>query len=275
MSSDGNHINSETENVRFLAFFDILGFRNLVNNHNLSDITSLMNDVFRSVLRFSNSVYDEDGVALSEQMVSFLQFSDSIVFYTTGTKKEEFSRLVHVCKVFVYSCFVAGIPIRGSISKGEFYVDNDLFFGKALIEAYENGERQQWVGAFINNSCVKYIQEYYSDALDFLQKKGYLVRGDIPIKVGVIQDQYIINWANEDFLDVLKTPARIRVFFMSMDVYKWMDKTGPLDPATIVDLSQFPVDESVERKISNTIAFWEEARNLNSEKILKFKTKAD
>lgn len=262
----------ENKYERFLAFFDILGFKNLIQNNDLDKVLSLMKESFLPVLKFTNKIYTENGLPLSEQLVNYLQFSDSIVFYTEGSLKEEFARLIHVAKVFIYSCLVTGIPVRGSITHGEFYKENDLFFGKALVEAYEKGEAQQWVGAFINQNCVNYAEEHFPGSIDFLLEKGYLVIGDIPVKNGVINEQYIINWANEDFLNIIRTPQSIRLFFVNMDVEKYLEK-NKLSTGDKIDLSKFIESPDVESKIINTISFWLAARNIGPGKILKFKLK--
>jgi hypothetical protein len=43
------------------------------------------------------------------------------------------------------------IPVKGAISCGDLYVDseNTLFFGEALIEAYEYGENHDWIGLLL------------------------------------------------------------------------------------------------------------------------------
>jgi len=62
--------------------------------------------------------------------------------------------------VVFYFLIEAQIPARGAISLGEFYADqkNSLFFGKALIEAYEYGEAQNWLGFLVCPSAERVLR---------------------------------------------------------------------------------------------------------------------
>lgn len=123
-------------NIRYVAFLDLMGFKNLVfdsvGNHYVLDninraldyICYLQNDNYHGKIPM---------VDLGRQVTVF---SDSIVIsYDTAMPGGGF----HVLMDLVYICndlLGIGIPVRGGVTVGELIHDERKCFGPAMIEAY-------------------------------------------------------------------------------------------------------------------------------------------
>lgn len=126
---------------KFVAFLDILGFKKMVHQRVLKEMAEIM-DTFKDAIGVANNIPipGAPSPVFTEPLVNFVTFSDSVVLYTDGVESHDFFRIVHVVKSLISCSLMYKTPLRGSISHGEFYADkqNNIFFGKALIDAYEN-----------------------------------------------------------------------------------------------------------------------------------------
>lgn len=247
---------------KFIAFFDVLGYRSFINNNEIIRVIEKMDDLIAG-LQFSTHISQEN-----VKLLEYIIFSDSVVFYTHDFSSTSFYRLIHVSKIFIYAALVLGLPVRGSVSMGEFHVKENLFFGKALVEAYENGEDQNWSGAFINDRCLNYVAENYPQTLSKLENKGYLLKYDVPCKSGIKKDKFVINWANEDLTGQLCSPSHIMAMFLFHTSKRLIDDlNNNSDKDRLIKIDDFiegrseDEKQSIRNKINNTIAFCAFARD--------------
>ena len=94
--------------------------------------------------------------------VGYAWFSDTFLVYTDDDSADSFGAMDNISRWFVYFLITDDIPVRGAISCGMLYADreNDLFFGEALIEAYEYGEAQDWIGLLLCPSAERRLKDY-------------------------------------------------------------------------------------------------------------------
>ncbi len=136
---------------RYLLFLDILGFSNLVEEKSLSEVYDVINSALRSFSRWEE---------INNQFKT-IYFSDTFLFYqeTKGYGDWAFLDVYAIGGMLLSSLLAQGIPARGSIVFGEFEVKIDfqnkhqLYFGKALIEAYKTEKKEQWIGIAIQPSA--------------------------------------------------------------------------------------------------------------------------
>lgn len=91
-----------------------------------------------------------------------LIFSDTIILHQTMSESmSDFSPsfLTKAC-VLLRLGFEYGIPLRGAISFGEFFVHERSILGKPLVEAFEAEKNQQWSGAILTASAEQKYQNY-------------------------------------------------------------------------------------------------------------------
>lgn len=81
---------------------------------------------------------------------------------------------------FSYELTLRKIPVRGALSFGDFYSDplNNLYFWQALVEAYQYGEAQDWVGYMLTPSAVSQMEKVQLPANERLNYDY----GPIPLK---------------------------------------------------------------------------------------------
>ncbi|MCR4890192.1 MAG: hypothetical protein K5979_13595 [Ruminococcus sp.] len=128
----------EYENY-FLAFIDILGFKNIINN-------SEFNQVFDIFKFFINPIKGSYKIENNSELTPLINpddlklkiMSDSIVFYIKDDSKNALFSLLSTCSQFQTNLINMEKPIlsRGGIVHGQFFIKGDIMFGPALTQAY-------------------------------------------------------------------------------------------------------------------------------------------
>ena len=140
-----------------VAFFDILGFGEMLANNEPEEISLIIRDTFLDIPEKLN--YDRMELGNYNLNPHYFIFSDSILVYQTkvfpGISEQVASeRFVSYCCQLTADLLSSGLPVRGAISKGKFSIVKDQlgncsFTGKCLIEAYKLGESLQLSGCAI------------------------------------------------------------------------------------------------------------------------------
>lgn len=145
MSSD-IRIDPSRQTRRWVSYLDLLGFTELIQTKNWVYVFSY----YARALEYCNT---ERGFGLVEKT----WFSDTFLLYTPDDSGSSFGAIEATTRWFMYFLITGGIPVRGAMSCADFYADkqNNLFFGEALVEAYDYGENQDWIGFVLSPSCVK------------------------------------------------------------------------------------------------------------------------
>ena len=117
---------------RFVAFLDIMGFKDKVARHNHDEI---LQDL-RGISDFLSQQHPK------EQGINYAMFSDSLLFYTDNNSKEQLKSLCNIVKELLIYATDIKIPFKCPISKGILTADSkkQLYFGQPLIDAYLIGE---------------------------------------------------------------------------------------------------------------------------------------
>jgi hypothetical protein len=141
------------------GFLDLLGMKRLSKSE---DYIPYFVALSQAIEQFRDSVTAWDNVG-------YAWFSDSFFVYTNDNSKESFIAIDSICKWFSYFLITGNVPVRGAISCGQLYSDrkNNLFFGKALTEAYEYGEAQDWIGLLLTPSATEHLEQLKLSAKNF------------------------------------------------------------------------------------------------------------
>ena len=120
--------------ICYVAMLDIMGFANFVGESSAEDVLMYLNNhitvnnVFSSIVPHLNISVISDSIAISTPVLDDL--------------KADTARYLHLIRYtccMQYSIITApnlGLPLRGAITKGEFYSNQrDILFGKAWVEA--------------------------------------------------------------------------------------------------------------------------------------------
>src|SRR4051812_20316792 len=110
----------------YLAYFDILGFKDFIYNTSEEDIDLKFECLFRDSQSSCTGDILIDGPYgslvpdLDKSKANCLHISDSVIFWTNGVSENEFHKIIDVCNDFFQSCCVhQTFPVRGCIVKGE------------------------------------------------------------------------------------------------------------------------------------------------------------
>ncbi len=122
--------------TRAVAFFDILGWRQAVDNsasdHELR--RKLLNAVWFFAARTKSYVEEDTVDHPSHDEVS--QFSDSLIVSFPYSDERDLFRLLKFVTEFQTSMLLDGLPIRGGVTVGPLFHSGAIAFGPAMNTAY-------------------------------------------------------------------------------------------------------------------------------------------
>lgn len=136
---------------RYILFLDILGFSELVESRGAEEVYETINNALGAFGRWEE---------LNKHFRT-IYFSDTFIFYQDpkGYGDWAFGDVYAIGGMVLSALLAKGIPARGAISFGEFEVCGDesgkhqVYFGRALIEAYRAEQKEHWVGITILKSA--------------------------------------------------------------------------------------------------------------------------
>jgi len=200
-----------------LILLDILGFRELVATRSAEEVYRTIDDA----LAYSHYWERMNGE------FSTIYFSDTLIFYQRVAGYGHWAFLdAYALAGFLYCAIVAkGIPVRGAVSFGGFTVRLDssglheVYFGDALVEAYDAQGQENWVGISICRSAWEPFARDDSAAFEAFGKEGVWRRraDDVLLlnpfsKLRAYHPSYLLgevprpyaNWDAPDFPNELK-----------------------------------------------------------------------
>jgi hypothetical protein len=202
-------MNWENTSDRYVAFFDIMGFKDFVfrNSHDLvlkkmEELSIVIHPIKSKFEEKTSKSIENEGIlnALTRPIV----FSDSIVFVSNTANEDDLSTILFNCSWFINKCVISNIPVKGAISKGRFTADfnNSLYFGQPLIDAYLLQESVIYYGCIIDNLVEREFITYNN-----AYQRACLTKYKTPFAKGRI-NHYNLNWLKgNDNLDNEVTEA--------------------------------------------------------------------
>jgi len=170
---------------RYIALFDILGFKQIVESNALDEVVKTFAKfvIGASMTRsFVTHVYEP-------AEISFRLFSDTILVHSRDDSKEAFLNMVRFSQALVGMMFQDGILLRGAITKGPVFISDDVFIGTPIVRAYQMEQEQEWVGCWLEDSCIDSINSEYMAKL-----ANDIVEYHIPLKTGGVKTRLALNW---------------------------------------------------------------------------------
>lgn len=177
------------ESERFVAFLDIMGFKNYVYRNSHEAVSKRMSKLYSSLSESEkvNTVLNSGNKV--NELVEISVFSDSIVLFSKSDDFESFLSICLVTATIFANCIDSEIPLKGAISKGKITAnfEKSLFFGKAIIDAFLLQEELQMYGCILDNKAERAIK---SEQYTF---QNLIVNRKIHMKNGLVT-HYAINW---------------------------------------------------------------------------------
>lgn len=143
----------------YVAYFDILGFKNMLLNFKEQHGGHL--DVFVKVYYHDVIKAIEKIGRYNPDYVTITWFSDSFILFSHDDTLKSFVAIDQAARHFFWKIVCMGIPLQGALGFGEFYGDQNrsIYLGQALIDAYNYAETQDWIGFIITPSTVKELDD--------------------------------------------------------------------------------------------------------------------
>lgn len=244
----------------YIAFFDILGFKEIVLNNDLKSLNQKFNNFFRETqisISTGKTVPVGNGIIvpdLSKIKVNCIHISDSVIFWTQKQDLESFGHLIDVCKKFYQRSLQMEFPLRGAIVYGEMefapgiikdgeenFFGNFSFIGKGLVNAYLKAESLHLSACLVDQSVLANIGE---GQVYELIKNESLFYYNTPFNNGTSEYEHLIKPLKGDFSELF---FRNRAKTVKENFEKLMYGK--------------PMTQSVHEKMNNTIKLLEFFRN--------------
>lgn len=153
-----------------VGFFDILGYQSIIDNNSIDEVSRLISDVMLQIpdkVRETLCRPHRDKKANFEFLSSMVDrlearlISDSIVL-TFPIKKRHKYRWEKLFSFFMFTQYVdslmsltfrEGLPLRGAIGFGEFFLQDHCFAGKPIINCYRLGNSLDFSGCVMAQDC--------------------------------------------------------------------------------------------------------------------------
>lgn len=222
-----------TTGGRYLIFLDLLGFSDLVSNKSSNEILQIINDALEPFLEWEKL----------NTYFKTIYFSDTFIFYQEpkGYYRRCFLDAYALAAMITSSLLAKGIPLRGAITFGEFEVEFDdsgrhqLYFGKALIEAYKAEMKENWIGVTIQPSAWKPFEDSNQGTIKAFETEGvWRIRSDNVLLLNpfiTLRGYYISDLLREITVpyyewDAPNFPNDLKAFRFIHDKAKEFEKLG-------------------------------------------------
>jgi hypothetical protein len=195
----------------YLAFFDILGFKQVNESNDNGYVVDAYSDAIREAVSsskiFFKNILQKSGIEQKSELEDDLKLvytiiSDSIVIHTKNNEYTSFLVLLSACVSFLNEFIDSGLPLRGCISTGdlsvmkvldkEMSINSSILLGKPIIEAFELEKRFNWSGCTISKKLVDYLQSDHPGWNDGMYP--LILKHIVPKKQGPVSEEYVVNW---------------------------------------------------------------------------------
>jgi CRISPR/Cas system-associated protein Cas5 (RAMP superfamily) len=201
---------------RFVAFLDILGFKDLVMRKSHEEIYQSLNQISKSKKLIEKAALEIDSVGDAEVYV--VSFSDSIVIFSKNDSIENFRYFLLATRWLFTGAFNKQIPIKGAMAHGEISLNKteQIYFGQPIIDAYLMEEDVNYMGVVAHNS----IDEYIANIKNQEEKDKFeniLIEEKTPLKCGLLTHTNL-NWfriikpKDKDNFDIQDIKDKINLF---------------------------------------------------------------
>jgi len=183
-------MNWKITDKRYVAFFDIMGFKELVERNSHNFIVEKLRDLRKTISILENlhafKTFLKDVEVIESKSISF---SDSIMIFSKDDTLESLNKIIIDSSVFLYLAIEIGIPIKGALSYGEITLDfeNTLFFGRPIIDAYLLHDELYLYSAIMDNRIEEKMEEFviHDDVAELISTIK------VPLKKGRVEHRVI------------------------------------------------------------------------------------
>jgi hypothetical protein len=169
---------------RFVAFLDILGFKDMVDRNSPEVVHKRYLDVISNPPSY---FYGE------KCKIHTYIFSDSIVIYSDDDSADSASQIFEYSQLIIIRSVACGTLLKGAIAHGEFTADKkyNIYFGIPLIDAFQLEEEMKVSSIILHHTCEKFIDSFGDSQFD-----QFFVDSSTQLKSGKVRQRHL-NWMKE------------------------------------------------------------------------------
>ncbi len=180
--------NWKTSDERFVAFLDILGFKDMIMRFEHDHIYKTLNSLssLRNTIEQWGAPADDIS---SESLIYTASFSDSIIIFSKNNDFDTFKIFTSNVAYLFSKAIESGIALKGAIAYGQISINksNQIYFGQPIIDAYLLEEEVNYLGLVAHNSIDRYLSSNSPG------QNRTLFETETPLKAGNIVHTNI-NW---------------------------------------------------------------------------------
>lgn len=165
---------------RIICFIDILGFKSLIDeyeNQNISLVLKRLKNVFdatrKAAFEILLNVFQKD----IKERLEFKMFSDCIMLSLPYIEfgidiKSGFHSIAIILNVLQQTFMKEGFYLRGHITLGSYYSDDNMLFSGGLVEAYTNEGTTIYPAVSVNPKIIDKLTQKteYDDSFPSMKK---------------------------------------------------------------------------------------------------------
>jgi hypothetical protein len=187
---------------RYVAFLDIMGFRERVFREDHSRVKSMLESLRPTIevieekakSRLDKKPIVDDSQSTASSFIYPVSFSDSIIFISSDSTFSSARKILYNVRWILAEALNAEIPMKGAIAYGRLTANlkKSLYFGKPLIDAYDLQQELFLYGAILHHTMEKHLKD--NDMIEKLND-NYIYKWSVPLKTGKI-NHYIVDWTD-------------------------------------------------------------------------------
>ena len=183
---------------RFVAYLDIMGFRDMVFRNTHEEVLQIMERFRLPIGKLKQEAQERlrgepTGWNIFESsVIRPVIFSDSVLLFSNDDSAASLENMLWQVESVITHALVNNIPIKGAISFGEQTASfgKSLYFGKPLIDAWELQNEILIYGAILHHTVENYLVE--NSLMDDFDQIN-IVNYPVPLRQGKIS-HYLVDW---------------------------------------------------------------------------------
>lgn len=165
---------------RIVAFIDILGFTSIIEEYDSDESSNILNelhDTLEIAIKVSiENMIDSKVQTDVKEFLEYRMFSDclciSLPFIEYGNDFHiQFHSLSSIVKAYQLSMMQKGFFVRGGISIGSFYADNNMIFSGGLVKAYKLEQTAFYPIIAIDDNVIERLKHNFEE-----NEKGLFIK---------------------------------------------------------------------------------------------------
>jgi hypothetical protein len=141
---------------RYVAYFDIMGFKDMVLRSTHDEIYEMMKNIDQQL---KQNISIDWGGKENLNLVNVTMYSDSIIIYSKDDSVASLDAIVCTVSSLTSDLLIEAIPHKGALAFGTMTIDmeNSIFFGQPLIDAFLLQEELNYYGTVVHATAEEGI----------------------------------------------------------------------------------------------------------------------